>query len=116
MAYLMSSLSPYANMLSETTSGFDMVAELVNESTGSATIQSTEINRQDDTMNPEINFGTLGEINMLAAEAAAPFDPIESERKVKELIGETVNKAFDALRAEFKADVLQDMRGLMKSQ
>ena len=45
---------------------------------------------------------------MLAAgEATAPFDPIESERMVKELIGETVNKAFDALRTEIKADVLQ---------
>ena len=35
-----------------------------------------------------------------------PFDPIESKRKIKQLIGEQLNKAFEALRAEYKSDVL----------
>ena len=51
-------------------------------------------------------IGTLGEINMLAGDPAAPFDPVESERKVKELIAENVNKAFEALRVEFRTDML----------
>ena len=46
-------------------------------------------------------------INMIAADPATPFDPVESERRVKELIGETVNKAFEALRSELKAEMLQ---------
>ena len=46
-------------------------------------------------------------INMIAADPATPFDPVESERRVKELIAETVNKAFEALRSEIKAEMIQ---------
>jgi len=80
----MSALIPKTNALFDPTSEINMVAE------------------------PSVMIGTLGEINMMGAgpDPAAPFDPVESERKVKELIAENVNKAFEALRAEFRTDML----------
>jgi len=84
-------------MMKNKTYDINMVAELVNNTTGSA----------QAARSTEAEIGSLGDINMMTADPAAPFDPIESERKIKELIGDTVNKAFDALRNELKADVLQ---------
>ena len=84
MAYLMDSLItsiPSNNSVPESTYGFNMVAERC------------------------VYEGTLGEINMMA-DPAMPFDAAESERRVKELIGETVNKAFEALRTEMKNDLM----------
>ena len=80
----MSALIPKTNALFDPTSEINMVAE------------------------PSVMIGTLGEINMMGAgpDPAAPFDPVESERKVKELIAENVNKAFEALRVEFRTDML----------
>ena len=77
----MDSLIPRFNSGLEMVYGFNMVAERV------------------------VDEGTLGEINMMA-DPAMPFDPAESERRVKELIGDTVNKAFEVLRTEAKTDVL----------
>ena len=94
MAHYMSSSCSILNKLTNKICDINMVAELVDNSTGSA-----EMNK--------IDFGSLGEINMIAADPATPFDPVESERRVKELIGETVNKAFEALRNELKAEILQ---------
>ena len=81
MAYLMTTLIPTQNMLQDPTYDSNMVAERT------------------------VSVGTLGEINMMA-DPALPFDPVESERKIKELIGEQVNKAFEALRKEYQTDLL----------
>ena len=102
----MKSLCPNLNMLTNKTYDINMVAELVNTTTSSANVPRST----------EAEIGSLGEINMMTADPAAPFDPIESERKIKELIGDTVNKAFDALRNELKADVLQLTPSLTQSK
>ena len=54
-----------------------------------------------------ISAGTLGEINMIAAgvDPNPPFDPVESERKIKVLVSDQVNAAFEALRDELKGDM-----------
>ena len=81
MAYLMTTLIPTQNMLQDPTYDSNMVAERT------------------------VSVGTLGEINMMA-DPSLPFDPVESERRVKQLIGEQVNKAFEALRIEYQTDLL----------
>ena len=81
MAYLMTTLITNQNMLQNPTYDSNMVAERT------------------------VSVGTLGEINMMA-DPSLPFDPVESERRVKQLIGEQVNKAFEALRIEYQTDLL----------
>ena len=40
------------------------------------------------------------------ADPIPPFDPVESERKIKELVSDQVKNAFEVLRNELKGDML----------